>query len=444
MKYPENESPVLEFKREIPKNDQIIKTIIGFCNQSGGRLIIGVDDDGTVIGLDQDKALELMEWVEKAVFEASSPPIIPNVLIQRLADKLVLVIKVSAGMNKPYYRTVEGLEKGTYVRIGRSTVRATSDLIEELKWQSRGQCYDHMPVYHATRDDLDEEKIFDFLKSRKQNAGSSISGEVLKSYKLIKEEHSSIYPTVAGLLLFGKSVDYWFSEAMIICTHFSGTGGREAIATRDCTGPLFEQFHGAFDFIISRLNRSFTIKGPKRDEVLEIPSIAIRELLLNAIIHRNYHLRSPSKVAIYEDRIEIFSPGSFPTPLPNLHLGLTDVRNMAICRVFREAKYIEKLGSGFITVFDSYMKRGLPSPEIIDGENFVKCILPREKYGEGEVENEHRQILYLFNTVTELAVSDVINALKIPRSTASRRLSELVNMGKLKKMGRGKGTRYFL
>ncbi|MCE5319095.1 MAG: putative DNA binding domain-containing protein [Parachlamydia sp.] len=444
MYYTEQESQSLEFKSDIPQNEQILKTAIGFCNGSGGRIVLGVAKDGTIIGLEEKKVIQTMEWLEKSIYEAATPPIVPKVLSQRLGEKVILIVEVSGGMNKPYYRRSEGLEKGTYVRMGRSTIRASFEMIEELKWQSRGLSYDVMPLYQAKEEDLDQKKLLEFLKKRRNKGKISLTTELLKSYKLICEEHSSIYPTVAGILLFGKNIKYWLSEAMIICTHFSGTSGREALAARDFQGDLFEQFNEAYAFIISRLNYAFTIRGPKRKEKLEIPEIAVRELLLNAIIHRNYHIRAPTKIAIFDDRVEIFSPGSFPTPFQNLRLGMTDVRNLAICNIFREADYIEKLGSGFLTVFESYEKAGLPEPEIINGENFVKCILPRRGFGAGKSLDDKQKILQLFLTADALSVSDVIQALRLPRSTASRHLVTLVREGKLVRRGIGKGTKYFL
>lgn len=333
-------------------------------------------------------------------------------------------------------------KRGTYIRVGRSTLRATSDMIEELRWQGRGLSYDVMPVYQATIDDLDSNKILKFLEKKTRGVEVSVTEEVLKAYKLVTEEHAHIYPSVCGLLLFGKKVDYWFSEAMIICTHFSGVSGREAIATRDCTGTLFEQFSNAYEFVLSQINKSFTIREPKRKEKFEIPEVAIRELLLNAIIHRNYHLRAPIKIAIYQDRIEIFSPGGFPTPFASMRLGLTDVRNMAICKIFRELGYIEKLGTGIITAFEAYEEWSLPEPSIIDGENFVKCILPRHFHNTIQVSDDLQLILRLFTTADELAVSDIIETLHMPRATATRRLNELIKSGAFIKLGRGKGTRY--
>ena len=447
MKYPGEESSTLEFKREIPENDQIIKTVIGFCNRNGGRLILGVDANGIITGIPEKDIQQLMEYVNKSIFDACSPPILPAVYSQRIEDKTLLIIEVSSGMNKPYFRKAEGLGKGTFVRLGRSTMRATAEMIEELKWQSRGHSFDTMPIYHAKEDDLDEKKILQFLNERKETKKiKSSSHEILSAYELIAEEHALFYPTVGGILLFGKKPQKFLPEAMIICSHFSGIVGRETIATIDCIGTLFEQFETAYNFILSRLNRSFSIRAPKRQEELEIPSDAIREVLLNAIIHRNYHINGPTKISIYNNRIEFFNPGVFLGPLDghSLKLGLTYIRNNAICKVFREAEYIEKLGSGFITLFNSYEKRGLRPPQVIEGENFIKCILPRPLASDMPIEtiDPTQKILTLFEFIEELSISDVMKALHLSRPTAGRRLTELVKQGLLELVGQGRMARY--
>ena len=203
----------------------------------------------------------------------------------------------------------------------------------------------------------------------------------------------------------------------------------------------------AFAFILKHLHHSFIIRGKKREEKLEIPEIAIRETLLNAIVHRNYHIQAPVKIAIYDNRIEIFSPGDFPGPIntSNLLSGLTYIRNPGIGKIFRQAKYIEKLGSGFNNLFHSYENWGLKPPEVIEGENYIKCILPREKLKGlpgSDGANEEEKILNLFNQMEELTISDIITMLGIARATAGRRLSNLVKALKLKKIGFGKATSY--
>ncbi len=452
MKYPLRESSTLEFKRQIPKNDQIIKTIIGFCNQNGGKLLIGVDDDGTIYGVPESEINKMLEYLDKSIYEAITPPIIPQVYAQHIGDKTILIIEVSSGSNKPYYVTSEGLEKGTYIRLGCSTMHANADIIEELKWRSRGLSFDMMPVYHARREDLNDDAFKSFLATRKSGfKGLENIDEFLFAYHLMVREHAYIYPTVAGILLFGKKPQHFLSESFIICSHFSGIEGRDAIASRDCMGTLLEQFHDAYDFVLSRLTTSFTIKGPRRTERREIPEIAVREMLINAIVHRNYHINAPIKIAIFENRIEIFSPGTFPGVLDvhNLTLGITYTRNKAITKIFREAGYMEKLGTGFITLFKSYEQYGLPKPQVIEGPNYIKCILPRPSarvpmLREQDEHAELQSIVNLFTVSTQLSISEIAESISLSRSTIGRRLAELVKKGILQKRGSGRGTRYVL
>ncbi len=445
MKYAGQESSKIEFKEKLPKGNQIIKTAVAFSNAKGGKIVIGVADDGEILGISESEAHEAMEWIDKGIYDACNPPIIPLVYQQRIDNRVLLIIEVVSGTNKPYYQKSLGLEKGTFVRLGRSTVQANADIIEELKWQARGISYDQLPLYHADRDKLDFSQIEHFLSRRRNGAEARISDEVLLAYHIMIQEHVRLYPTVGGMLLFGIDPQRYLSEAYILCSHFSGTEGREAIASRAINGTLFEQFDASYDFLVGQLNKSFQIVGKKREEKLEIPPQAIREVLMNAILHRNYHINAPIKVAIYSDRVEIFSPGSFPGPVDttNLESGITYVRNTAIAKILWEAKYIEKMGSGFIELFKSYRQYGLRPPIVREGTNFVKCILPR---GDAIAQKgtDETLILNLFHLAEEISRADIVERLNIPKTTAGRLLAQLVNTEKLIRIGKGRNTRYHL
>lgn len=444
--YPDYESTTLELKESLPKNEQLIKTAVAFCNMYGGRIVIGVRDDRKIVGVTELEADRLMSYLHMTIFESCTPPILPQIYQQRIEDKVVVVIDISSGMTKPYFITAQGLTKGTYLRLGRNTVRANSEVIEELKWQSRGRSADEPPVHHGTTEDLDTSKIADFLNQRKTASKSlSINESILKSYKIITEDQGRTYPTLGGLLCFAKQPQYFFSEAFIIVSHFDGISGRKVLATRDCSGRLFEQYEDAMNFIKSRLTRKFEIRGSKRTEQLEIPEVAIREIVLNAIVHRNYNLKSPSKIAIFDDRLEIFSPGLFAGPLSvkDLEKGLTYIRNTVVCKIFREAGYIEKLGSGFTTLFDSYAKAGLERPEIVEGENYVKCTLPRARLQAGSLpKSDQDRILELIERIGLVSISQVQSMLGVSRASAGRKLAKLVVEGKIKRIGKGAGSRY--
>ena len=119
MKFQGVESSKIEFKVSIPPSSQIIKIAIAFSNSNGGKLILGVNNGGEIVGIPDMEAHEAMEWIEQAVFEASVPPILPLIYQQRIDDKVLLVMEVSSGSNKHYQKSL-GLDKGTFVRSGRS------------------------------------------------------------------------------------------------------------------------------------------------------------------------------------------------------------------------------------------------------------------------------------------------------------------------------------
>lgn len=448
MKYPKNESSTLELKQEVPTKQQIVKSIIGFCNMYGGSLVVGVSDTRDVIGLDETQVEQLIENIHRSIYDACTPTIIPAVHAQRIEDKILIVVDVSEGMTKPYFLSSAGLNEGTYVRVGTQTVKATPQMIRELQWQSLGKRSDEMPVYSAKIDDLDIQSFEGFLAQRKQQAIVNDTQEMLRHYDVVVEEHMRLYPSIGGMLLFGKNPQKFLSESFIICTHFLGVSGRDVVATRDCTGNLFQQYNDCISFILSRLNRQFKIEGlGPRKETLEVPEEAIREVVMNAIVHRNYQIAGPTKISIYDDRIEVFSPGNFPGPLHTDHLqtGVTYIRNIVITRIFRELGHIEKLGSGFITLFASYRERGLPRPVVHEGMGFVKCILPRPTSRQPVVlDTEEEKLIQLFHLKKFIKTQDVVGLLSISKASANRLISHLAEQGIIIKEGKGPSTYYRL
>lgn len=445
--YPEPESAVLEFKEELPKNHHIANTVIAFCNQHGGQILLGVADDRQVVGVPENSVSQVIEALQDSIYKSCTPTVIPAIYTQRIGDKLIIVIHVSAGMNKPYYRTQEGLINGTYIRVGASTVKATAEMRQELQWQARGYSLDEWPVYHSSEQDIDTKAFAKFLKQHKQSAPAKQLVNLMQHYKILVAEHSKYYPSTAGMLLFGKKPQHFLTEAFIICSHFKGTLGRETLATRDCLGSLFQQVEESFAFIVSCLNRQYTIEHLKRTEKYEIPLDALREVLINAIVHRNYQIPAPNKIAIYEDRIEIFSPGNFPGPLTlnQLEMGFTYLRNRIIARVFREAGFAEKMGSGFSTLFQRYREWQLPAPQVLEGNGFVKCILPRPHQNTQalfQLEDREAKILRLLQVKPEITVHDVVMQCTVSRQTAVRILAKLIAQKRIKKINRGKATRY--
>jgi ATP-dependent DNA helicase RecG len=451
MKYNKKESSTLEFKREVPSKQQIIKTIIAFCNTYGGILVVGIDDDLEIVGVDENSVDQLIEDIHRSIYASCTPSIIPSLYTQRIENKILLFIEVSDGMLKPYFLSSLGKLEGTFIRVGTETVKASPRMIQELEWQSLGKYPDEMPLYGVTQEAIDLSLFDDFLKKRKggMQPDDQDVKPLLYNYHVLTTEHGRTYPTKAGILLFSLEPQKYLSEAFVICTHYLGVSGREVIATKDCLGNLMQQYKDCIAFILSRLNHQFVIKGTHaREDVLEIPEEAIREAVINALIHRDYQISGPIKISIYDDRIEIFSPGTFPGPIETdrLTAGMTYVRNVVIARAFRAIGLVEKLGSGFLTIFNSYKQRNLVPPIVQEGVCFVKCILsrPMPSYVKKTVEEEKEESLLgpLFQTDLDITVLDVIKKLSVSRSTASRYLKNLVEKGMIEKIGHGPATRY--
>lgn len=368
MLFPGQESSILEFKREFPQNHQVVKTTIAFCNAFGGRLVIGVEDDGIIIGVPEEHVQAIITFLQTSIYQSCTPTIIPSIYTQRIADKIVVIVEVSEGMNKPYFMKSDGLQKGTYIRQGSHTNHADDLMIQELQWHSLGLSLDATPIDRASMDELDSKKIHAFLQQQSATEDSPDLNSTLRQYRLITEQHQNLIPTVAGILLFGKAPRQFLADAFMMATHYKGTYGGDVITTINCEGSLVDQFSQALDFI------SRSVKGKN-----EIPEEALREIIINALVHRHYQLPDPIKIAIYEDRVEVLSPGNFPGPLQpdQLEMGYSYLRNPVIYRALREYGLIATLGSGFLTVFSRYRENKLPLPTIIESDNFVKAILPR-------------------------------------------------------------------
>jgi ATP-dependent DNA helicase RecG len=446
-KFVQEESATLELKREPPTHNQIAKTVVAFANRLGGKLIIGIEDSGVVVGLAEETAHGLLESLGESIFRACTPTILPNIYTQRFNDRPVVVVEVAEGMQKPYYLTAEGSTKGCYIRVGRSTIRTDLPTIENLKWQSRGRSMDEQPLFQAALKDLDQSGILKLFKSKGYHEQQEFQRlSALREFKFVYDEQHKSYPTVGAVLLFGQNPQQFFPEATILLSEFKNDVGREIISSIECTGTLFDQIEKAYQFVIGHLPRAMIFKDQaKREDRSEVPEIAIREALINCVAHRDYSINGSIKIAIFPSRLEFFSPGNFPGLLSvrELESGISYIRNHVICRVLREAGYVEKLGTGFQTIFSSYRKANLLTPSVIEGDGYIKYILPRTRKAQlPQINSLEGQILELIQRRGEISTRDIVSSLKISRATVGRVLNKLVLSKKIIRFGHGSSVRY--
>lgn len=438
--YTERESKILEFKSTIKKFDGIIKTAIAFANGVGGKIIIGVED-GTrnIVGIDDTIRDKIYDEFVNSLYDSTSPHLIPQIYEQLIDDKEILIIEIPSLLKKPCFLKKDGIPKGVYLRIGSTTRQASEEYIEELLRENQRTTYDTQPI-HADISILSKSLLGKYYRK--------ISKEALVEDKIIIRSSTNpenYYPTIAGVLLFGDEPEKYVHEAIIICSRFAGKEGRDIIQTEEIVGPIEKQIDISFNLVLSWIKRNYQLQGVFMKSKSLIPEMALREAITNAAIHRKYSIPGAIKIALYEDHLEIFSPGNFPghVNINNLGEGITHFRNPILGRVSHKMGIIEKLGSGIKLIFDSCKKAGIVQPQFREDGDYVKVIF-QFKLLKNERKTDEQILLDLFKAHPTLTIHDMISHLGRSKNTTFKVLRILIGQGSIVQIGKGKTTRYAL
>ncbi|MBB6495998.1 AlbA family DNA-binding domain-containing protein [Methanococcus maripaludis] len=298
------EGKTLEFKEEMPQNNQIAKTAVAFANTAGGKIIIGIED-GTneIVGISSDEIPKLREAIVNKIVDSCEPQITPDIQSLNIKGKIILIINIYPGSKKPYFLKASGMTEGTYIRIDNVNKQCDREVIKRLLLEGEHTPYDEDINRNFTLEDLD---LKDLEIQLEILTGKEFSENVFENLKLIKNENGKKYPTNALIALLGLN-DY-----KIRCARFKGDETGEFIDRKEIEGNIFEQIDMAEKFLKAHLNLSGKIEGLKRKDSYEIPFIALREALINAVVHRDYSiLGTDIKVSISDSLLEITSPVRF-------------------------------------------------------------------------------------------------------------------------------------
>ena len=438
------ENKTTEFKREYV--DDIKNTIVAFANCEGGTLYIGVNDDGSACGVDDID--ETMLRVTNAIRDAVRPDITMFVdcRSELMDQKPIVCVTVQRGTARPYYLHGKGIRpEGVYVRQGASTVPATDASILNMIKETSGDSYE---AARSLNQQLTFEKTSGFFRKRNVAFGKS----QMKTLHLIGEDNT--YTNLAFLL----------SDQ---CTHtiklavFEGSSKTIFKDRRELSGSLLGQLEEAFDFI-DRCNRTRAeFSGLDRVDVRDYPTEAIREALLNAIVHRDYSFSAATLVSIFDDRMEFVTIGGLVKgiTLDDVKLGVSVLRNQYLANIFYRLKLIEAYGTGILKINECYDGYAV-KPVIETTGNAFKIMLPNINFHTEEqkvqnishaggttsiikMEKRKNVILELCRGNGFIVRSDVETALSVSQSTAILLLRDLVDDGTLIKKGKGKNVRYY-
>ena len=396
------ENKEIEYKRELPKHsDKYMKSVIAFANSYGGKIIFGVEDKTReIVGVEEEKAFQIMDSIANAISDSCEPAIIPDITLQTVENKKLIVVEIAASTQRPYYIKALGRENGVYIRVSGTTRHADETRLKELMFEGANKSYDQAICLGFEITDKDIVDLCDSLyETAVNNCYSEETKQEIKkptrnnllSWGIIAEKDGKTYPTNSFALLTGNEI----IPTKIQCGVFKGDNRAIFVDRREFTGPIQNQIEEAYKYVLSKINLGAEIEGLYRQDMYELPIGSIREIIANAVTHRSYLEPGNVQVALYDNRLEVTSPGMLlnGVTIEKIKEGYSKVRNRAIANAFSYMRIIEEWGSGIPRMFDEFSKYGLAEPELVDMDgdfrvNFYRSsVTPRvtEKVTEREM-----------------------------------------------------------
>lgn len=411
------ETRTLEYKEKI--SNSFLKTVSAYANYGTGRIIFGVDDQGSAVGID-DPVKACLD-IENKINDSISPK--PDFTLQIDEDKQVITLTVSEGIHKPYLYKAKA-----YKRNDSSTVEADRLDLTSLILEGENLTFDELPSH------TQELKFSSLEKKLKENVGiENFSTDILRTLGLFSKDRK--FNNAASLLADKNDfpgIDIARTEENISYILDRRTfSGISVLDQYDLTIEMYRQYY-----------QYEVIDGIKRRSIEKIPETAFREACANALIHRNWNIPANIRIIMFPDRIEMISPGGLPNEVTKedyLQSKVSILRNPILGGVFFRMHYIEHFGTGVLRILESY-KNSSRKPVFDINENSIRVVLP-------DIVNEKlsadQQIVYeMMKDGSEIATKDVIEHTGFSRSKSTAVLKSLVSDGFADIVGRGRGTKY--
>lgn len=421
------ETENIEFK--VKATDDLYKEVIAFANTDGGIIYIGIDDMGNVVGL--DNVDETYTKITNGIRDA----ILPDVTIfvkYTLRDDRVIKITVGEGSAKPYFLKSKGIKpSGVYIRQGASSVQATYEQIRAMIKSADGDSYETSRCMTQELTFKSAEKYFD-------ECGTEFSSQ---KYKVlgITSQAGDMFTNLAELL--SDQCRHTVKVAV-----FSDNNKTKFIDSKEFGGSIFKQLEDSFAYLRLCNKNSAEISGLKRIEHPDYPEEAVREALLNAIVHRDYSFSGSIIINVNSKETEFISLGGLLPGLSpeDIRSGISQPRNKNLAEVFYRLHLIEAYGTGIRRIYDLY-KNCIVQPRIDITANSFKMVLPNmnatsEPSGHipDVISPQHRAILEYIDKNGKITEAEIQKLLDVKRTRAYTVSKELCDMKLIRAAGRGK------
>ena len=457
----QREGETLEFKQEMPSSSDLAKLITAFYNTRGGTIFFGVEDRSRrLVGVTNPQGIEGgIVNILRARCSLDVMPAIEFVFYQGLE---FVVVQCPQGTRKPYL--VSG-ETRPYVRVGSSNREAQDEEVRRLYIEGHEGGFEALPCRGATIADLSQALMTAYLRQREATSGQRLGlswDEALRSLGGLTRQGEVWVPTNAGVMLFAEDPQRLVAQAEIACVRFKGVDVVSYLDRRDLRGPLYQLVDDAEQFIYRHMKVGRRIEGFVGVEYREYPREAVREAIVNAVVHRDYGRQGQRiRIFMFDDRIEVYSPGTLPPGVSLEKMRRLEpqsvLRNPIIVGVFRDlgSQYIERLGTGVRRMAAAMETHGLPRPRFEElgsefrvtlmgpGERFMTKTEELPPWSRGLNERQLGAVLYVgeHGRVTNREYRDLF---KVSNYTAAMDLKTLTERQLIEAVGEGRGRYYRL
>lgn len=429
-----HEGKTLEFKRDVSSPDGILKSLVAFANTAGGTVVIGVEDRSrNVRGIPDVLAAE--EKLANLVSDSIRPRLIPEIEVVPWRNLNVLVVQVYPSNTRPHYVERFGLDQGVFIRVGSTNRKAEPQQIEELKRLNWMGSFDEQAIPSLKSEVIDFRAASELFAPYRQ-----LTAQAWNTLRVVTEHQGRQVPTIGGLLLFGKDRFARFPDAWIQAGRFAGTNRTRLLDSTDIRSLLPLAAEAAIAFAGKHLTRESIIEGTRREDRWSIPLVAIREALMNAIVHADYAQQgAPIRVALFDDRIEIENPGLLPFGLTieDIMQGVSKLRNRVIARVFHELHLIEQWGSGIQRMTEACREAGLEAPRLEEIGMHFRVTIFSTRVKRPHTDETDRRILTLFSDGVARSTAAVAKHVGLSQRATLTRLKSMTSRGLLAEIGTG-------
>ena len=430
MRY--EESAVLELKEQV--NADFKKEIIAFANTDGGEIFVGVARDGSITGVENAEAE--MERIGNMIRDGIKPDLTAYTAIEKVMEggKALIHVTVSRGLKRPYHLIDKGLKpSGVFVRHGVSSVPSTDEAIREMIRDSDGTAFDKM---RSTNQELTFQYAQDFFSK------SRLEFDEVHKHTLGLIDGDGYYTNTA--LLLSDQCGH-----IIRCAVYEGTGKNKFKTRKEFSGSILKQVDDTYEFLQLNNGLHSTFEGLRRIDNLDYPEAALREALLNAVVHRDYDYSGSIIINIYDDRMEFISLGGLVKglTLQDIQSGASQPRNMVIANIFYRLDLIESYGTGIQKIMESYASC-MDQPVFSPAPASFVVTLPNRNHAHTAVFDAaltyEENILNLLQSRDHVTRKEVEQFLGCSAFPATNALNSLIRQGKIVKTGTARGTRYVL